>query len=81
MNPSRYFTVAEYAFTKINPFMGEMNAKLIIHLSFGPHQTGVDLYVHRLEDSKVIHHKIAITTLDQVDAFVTQMLVQASIAA
>jgi hypothetical protein len=81
MSGYRYFTIAEYAYSHLNHLMEQMNAKLIIQLAFeGSGHPGADLWVHKLGGG-ILHYQSGITTLEEVDQFVTRLLVEASIAA
>lgn len=82
MSGYRYFTIAEYAYSHLNHLMEQMDAKLIIHLHFaGSSFPGTDLWVHKLDGTGDVHYQTGLTTLEQVDQFVTRLLVEASIAA
>lgn len=77
MSAMQYFTIAEYAFTKVNPTLPSLTAKLHINIVFEGVTAGVDIYLHKLDGSGVSHHKTGLQTMDQVDAYVTQLLVEA----
>jgi hypothetical protein len=79
MSGYRYFTIAEYAYSHLNHLMEQMQAKLKINLQFEGEFSGVDIWVHKLDGAGVLHYGLAITTLEQVDLFVTRLLVEASL--